>query len=159
MSTQGVWLFMTPWTAAHHTPLSMEFSRQEYWSEQPFPSPGDLLNPRMEPASLESPALQADSFITEPPGKPQDLEKGKEISLPRAFRKSVTLPELQLQTSNPVQFSSVQFSHSVVSDSLRLHGCSMPGFLVHHQLPELAQTHVHQVGDTIQPSNLMSPEL
>ena len=55
-----------PWTVAHQTPLSMEFSRQEYWSVLPFPSPGDLLNPGIEPGS---PALWADSLPSEPPGK------------------------------------------------------------------------------------------
>ena len=55
-----VWLFATPWTvAAHQAPLSMGFSRQEYWSGLPCPPPGDLPNPGMEP---RSPALQADSF-------------------------------------------------------------------------------------------------
>ena len=49
-------------------PLSMEFSRQEYWSELPFPSPGDLPNPGIEPQSL---TLQADSLPSEPPGKSQ----------------------------------------------------------------------------------------
>ena len=43
-------LFMTPWTVAHQAPLSMEFSRQEYWSELPFPSPGDLPNSGIEPS-------------------------------------------------------------------------------------------------------------
>ena len=52
--------------------------------------------------------------------------------------------------------TSVQFSCSVVSNSLWPHGWSMPGFPVHHQLLELAQTHVHQVGDAIQPSHLLS---
>ena len=61
----------TPWTVVHQAPLSMEFSRQEYWSEQPFPSPGDLPDPRIEP---RSPALQADSLPSEPPGKPRKLE-------------------------------------------------------------------------------------
>ena len=50
----------------------------------------------------------------------------------------------------------VQFSHSVVSDSLQPMDCSTPGFPVHHQLLELAQTHVHQGGDAIQPSCLLS---
>ena len=45
-------LFATPWTVAHQAPLSMEFSRQEYWSGLPFPSPGNLSNPRIEPRSL-----------------------------------------------------------------------------------------------------------
>ena len=57
-------------------------------------------------------------------------------------------------------FSSIQFSHSVVPDSLQPTDCSAPGFLVHHQLPELAQTHVHQLGNAIQPSHpLSSPSL
>ena len=49
-------------------PLSMEFSRQEYWSGVPFPSPGDLSNPGIKPGSS---ALQADSLLSEPPGKPK----------------------------------------------------------------------------------------
>ena len=59
--------FVTPWTAALQAPLSMAFSRQEYWSGLPFPSAGDLPNPGIE---LRSPALWADSLLTEPPGKP-----------------------------------------------------------------------------------------
>ena len=58
---------MTLWTVAHQAPQSMEFSRQEYWSGLPFPSPGDLPNPGIEPGS---PALQADALPSEPPGKP-----------------------------------------------------------------------------------------
>ena len=50
--------FATPWTAAYQAPLSMEFSRQEYWSGVPLPSPGDLPDPGIEPRSL---ALQADT--------------------------------------------------------------------------------------------------
>ena len=55
-----------PWTVAYQAPPSMGFFRQEYWSGLPFPSPGDLPNPEIEP---ESPALQADSLPSEPPGK------------------------------------------------------------------------------------------
>ena len=51
---------VNPWTVAGQAPLSMGFSRKEYWSVLPFPSPGDLLNPGIEPGS---PALQADSFF------------------------------------------------------------------------------------------------
>ena len=58
---------MTPWTVARQTPLSMGFSRQEYWSGLPFPSPGDLPNPGIEPGS---PVSQADALSSEPPGKP-----------------------------------------------------------------------------------------
>ena len=59
-------LFATPWSAAHQAPLSMGFSRQEYWSGVPFPSPGYLPNPGIEP---RAPALQADALPSEPPGK------------------------------------------------------------------------------------------
>ena len=52
-------LFATPWTVAHQAPPSMGFSRQEYWSGLPFPSPGDIPDPGIEPMS---PALRADAF-------------------------------------------------------------------------------------------------
>ena len=55
-----VQLFVTPWTVAHQVPPSMEFSRQEYWSGLPFPSPGDLPDPGIEPR------LWADSLLSEP---------------------------------------------------------------------------------------------
>ena len=55
-----------PWTIAHQAPLPMDFSRQEYLSGLPFPSPEDLFNPGIEPGS---PTLQADSLLTELPGK------------------------------------------------------------------------------------------
>ena len=58
---------VTPGTAARQAPLSMEFSRQEYWSGLPFPSPGDLPHPGIKPGS---PALPVDSLLSEPPGKP-----------------------------------------------------------------------------------------
>ena len=56
-----------PGSSAYQAPLSMGFSRQEYWSGLPFPSPGDLPNPGLKPGS---PALQADALTSEPPGKP-----------------------------------------------------------------------------------------
>ena len=61
---------MTPWTVAHQAPLLMEFFRQEYWSEWPFPTSGDLPNPGIKPASLASPALAGRFFTAAPPGKP-----------------------------------------------------------------------------------------
>ena len=60
-----VQVFATPWTVAHQATLSMGFSRQEYWSGLPFPSPGDLPKPGIEPMS---PTLQANSLPSEPPG-------------------------------------------------------------------------------------------
>ena len=56
--------FATSWTAVHQVPLSMGFSRQEYWSGSSFPTPGDLPDPGMEPVSLVSPALVGGFFIT-----------------------------------------------------------------------------------------------
>ena len=62
---------VSPWPVARQASLSMEFSRPEYWSEQPFPSPGHLPDPAVEP---RTPALQADTFPAEPPGKPKNTE-------------------------------------------------------------------------------------
>ena len=60
-------LFGTPWTKTCQAPLSMEFTRQEYWSGLPFPSPGDLLDPGIE---LRSAALLVDALLSEPSRKP-----------------------------------------------------------------------------------------
>ena len=65
MSLSRVRLFETPWTIVCKAPLSVEFSRQEYWSGLPFPSPGDLPHPGIEP---KSPTLRADALPSEPPG-------------------------------------------------------------------------------------------
>ena len=63
-----VQLFATPWTVAYQALLSMGFSRQEYWSRLPFPSPGDFPDPGIQPGS---PTLEADALTSEPPGKPK----------------------------------------------------------------------------------------
>ena len=91
MSLSRVQLFATPWTVAYQAPLSMEVSRQYYWSGLPFPSPEDLPDPGIEP---RFPALGTDALPSEPPGKPQS-------------------------NYTPVKnkFSSVQFSCSVMSNS------------------------------------------
>ena len=65
-SLSRVRLFVTPWTVGHQASQSMGFSRQVSWSGLPFPSPGDLPDPWIEPGS---PALQADTLTSEPPGK------------------------------------------------------------------------------------------
>ena len=65
-----VWPFATSWTVAWQALPSMGFSRPEYWSELPFPSPGDLPKPGIKPGS---PVLQADSLPAEPRGKPLHL--------------------------------------------------------------------------------------
>ena len=65
-SLSCVQLFATLWTVAYQAPPSMGFSRQEYWSGLPFPSPGDLPNPGIKPGSL---ALEADALTSEPAGQ------------------------------------------------------------------------------------------
>ena len=73
-SLSRVRLFATPWTVAYQAPPSMGFSRQEYWSGLPFPFPGDLPDPGIEPGS---PAFQADALTSEPPGKLLKIKKNK----------------------------------------------------------------------------------
>ena len=68
-----VLLFVTPWTVACQAPLSVRVSRQEYWSGLPCPPPEDLPNPGIKPTSVMSPALQGDSLLLAPPGKPLHL--------------------------------------------------------------------------------------
>ena len=117
------------WTVACQAPLSMAFCRQEYWSGLPWPPPGALPDPGIEPASLTSPALLADSLLLSCWGEARYI----------------------------AHYVNIQFS-SVVQPCLTLcdpMGCSTASFPVHHQLPELAQTHVHQVSDDIQPSHAL----
>ena len=67
----------TQWTVAHQVPLSMDFSRLEYWSRLPFPPPGDLPDPGIEPVSLASPpVLTGRFFTTVPSGKPMIIFTG-----------------------------------------------------------------------------------
>ena len=70
-SLSCIQLFVTLWTVARQAPLSMEFSRQEYWSRLPFPPPGDLRDPKIEPTSPVSPALQADTLLLNHQGSPK----------------------------------------------------------------------------------------
>ena len=65
-----VQFFVTPSTVAHQAPMFWQFSRQEYWSGLPFPTPGDLPNPGIEPVLFAPSALAGGFFTTEPPWKP-----------------------------------------------------------------------------------------
>ena len=65
-----VQLFASPWTVGHQAPLSMEFSRQEYWSALSLPLPGNLPEPEIQLVSAVFPSLQADSLTADPQGKP-----------------------------------------------------------------------------------------
>ena len=86
-----VWLFATLWTVACQAPLSMGFSRQEYWSGLPFSPPGDLPDSGIKPAYPESSALAGRFFTTEPPGKPFKCQEDLYIEnnlrdTPRVYR-------------------------------------------------------------------------
>ena len=73
-----------PWTVVYQASLSMGFSRQEYWSGLPFPSPGHLPDSGIEP---RSPVLQADALPSEPPGKPIRADTSSLMSIVREGRK------------------------------------------------------------------------
>ena len=77
LAAQLYWTLCIPMDCSPQVPLSMEFSRQEYWNGLPFPSPGDLPDPGTEP---RSPALQADSLPSEPPRK--NCFKSRAVSFP-----------------------------------------------------------------------------
>jgi len=83
-------LFVIPWMAARQAPLSMEFPRQEYWSGLPCPPPGDLPNPGIKPASLESTALAGRFLTTVPLGKPNKWY-ALSLSLSLALSRSLSL--------------------------------------------------------------------
>ena len=68
--------FVTPWTITHEVPLSLEFLRQEYWNGLPFPAPGSLPDPGIEPGS---PVLAGGFFTTEPPAKPEAKARGRQV--------------------------------------------------------------------------------
>ena len=92
-----VQLFATLWAVAHQAPLSMGFSKQEYQSGLPFPSPGDLPDPRIEHTS---PALQADSLPSEPPGKEFLYLKGNHLVLPYYSVSSIVLGYIRATEMN-----------------------------------------------------------
>ena len=72
-----VQLFATPWTVAHQAPLSMRFSQKEFWSELPFPPPGDLPDPGVNFSLLHLLCWQAGSLPLAPPGKPRKYRQKK----------------------------------------------------------------------------------
>ena len=86
-----VQLCATPWTVARQAPLCIGFSRQEYWSGQPFPSPEDLPNPGIKP---RSPALQADFLSAKPQGKPNSWSEQPILS-------PADLPDPEIEPRSP----------------------------------------------------------
>ena len=149
-----------PWTGAYQAHLSMEFSRQ---SRLPFHSPGNLPNLGIKP---RSPALHVDSLPSEPAGKPYTFiisvvflpycEPQWKWLLGKFFSVQTTSRRFsgkECQLLLYVKFSSVGQSCTTLHNHM---DHSMPGLPVHHQLPESTQTHVHWVGDAIQPSPPLS---
>ena len=101
-SPSRVWFFVTPWTIACQAPLPVEFSREEYWSGLPFPSPRDLPDPGIKPGS---PALTGRFFTTAPPGKPP-------YSLLSRKYYTVVKVALILERGQPILIREFNFSHS-----------------------------------------------
>ena len=129
-----------PWTVARQAPQSVGFPRQEYCSGLWFPSPGDLPNPGIEPAS---PAMQADSLPLSHWGSPIEL-----------------VPSLE-QRCSYFKYSSIKKESEVTQSCLTVcdpMNCSTPGLPVHHRILAFTQTHVLWIGDAIQPFHpLLSP--
>ena len=120
-SLSHVQLFATPWTIAHQALLSMGFSRQEYWSGLPFPSPGDLPNPGIEPRSL---ALQADALTSEPPGKPQGLAhviQNSRLQPNPKLLKQKRKKEVLVREMKPGSFGLQVWLHLGAETSLEIH--------------------------------------
>ena len=84
--------FVIPWTVAHEAPLSMEFPRQEYWSGLPFPSPGDLPNPGVQPASL---ALAGGFVTSETPRKPQRYKQQRYTTFRQCDKTPISISPLK----------------------------------------------------------------
>ena len=122
---------------SHQALLSMGFSKHEYWSGLPCPPPRDLPDPGIE---LKSPAVQADSLPLSHQGSP--IPWINKISWNQCWGNK--------DLKDIYQFCSVAQLCPAICDPM---DCSTPGFPVHHQLLELAQTHVHWVSDAIQPSH------
>ena len=98
-----VQLFATLWTVAHQTPLSMGFSREEYWNGLLFPSPGDLPDSGIEPTSLLSPALAGGIFTLEPPRQRHTLQRKKRESNSGGERLEGREHSLPIHTHTQVQ--------------------------------------------------------
>ena len=101
---------MTPWTTAYQALLSMEFSRQEYWSGLSFPSLGDLPNPGIEPMSLEPPALARGFFTTSPRRKQLVIYTSvvvisKKIFLQPSLTRNIGLESVCIWTSHFLSLS------------------------------------------------------
>ena len=127
--------FATPWTVARQAPPSLGFSRQEYWSGLPFPSPGGLPGSRIK---LVSPGLAGRFFTTKPPGKPLRHTRKLQNTADncRAHSRPFISAQRSLQQSWPCFCYSGTRLCPVLCDTANW---STPGLPVHHQLPEITQ--------------------
>ena len=144
-SLSHVQLFVTPWTVAYQAPQSMEFPRQEYWSGLPFPSPGDLPNPGIEPRSR---ALQADALPSEP-------SKTKILGLSNQAEDSLSIRDECCPFSATVQPWMIH----ITSPSLSLLTCKMgiivPSSLGREYTRSLAQGKCSMGNNHILPQTLV----
>ena len=106
-SLSRVRIFVTPWTVAYQAPMSMGFSRQEYWSGLPFPSPGDLPNPGIDPGF---PTLEADALTSEPPGNVYLILKWSEVKSLSRVGLFVTPWTVAYQPPQSTEFSRQEYS-------------------------------------------------
>ena len=152
-------LLVIPWTVAYQVPPSTEFSRQEYWSGLPFPSPEALPNPGIEPGS---PTLQAGRLLSEQPGMPVHkdniIHKDKLKMDKRSKCKTINPKTLRgKHRKNPLWHcccGSIIKRCPTLRNSVE---CSRSGCSGLHYCLQFAKTHVHCIGDAIQPSHLLLP--
>ena len=156
--TNSCLTLVTPWTVVRQDPLSIGFPRQSYWSGCHFLLQGIFLTQGSNLVLLHC----RQSLPTESSGRPisqsqrNEHNKTKTDTFATIQWHQLSSPKLLLLFSS-VQFSSVTQSCPTLCDPMN---CSMPALPIHHQLPEFTQTHVHQIGDAIQPSHpLTSPSL
>ena len=147
----------TLWTVACQAPLSMKFSRQEYWSGLPFPSPiggSTSLQTQISGHGLWVTSQlfhnQLCPMLSKAGGKRRISGQSTQFNAFQHLMGTYYVPGTMLSV---LQFSSVTQLCPTLCNPM---DCSIPGFPVHHQLPELAQTHVPRVGDAIQPFHPLS---
>ena len=134
-------LFATLWTVGHQAPPSMGFPRQEYWSGLPFPSPGDLPDPGIEP---RSPSFQADALTSEPPGKPH-MPWGNQLIIKKKW--SILKPDLEYRC----------IAKSSISCEMRTFGLAWTKFSKGMELVPDPPNHLKVASTALYRKLLMSP--